>query len=395
MLSPSPRWRGAIVLLALAAMRGCTNTQPRANGAPRTLVSPSAGGGTAPALGPALRVQPLPARFDHPVYLTAPRADPRVFVVEKGGLVRILRGDTVVARPFLDLASEVSTGGEQGLLSIAFSPGYARDGLLYADWTDRSGDTRVAEFRVDPADPGRVMPGSRRLLLAVDQPYGNHNGGLLLFDRSGMLLVGLGDGGGAGDPGNRAQDLGQLLGKVLRIDPRRGSPYAIPPDNPFVGRAGARPEVFLSGLRNPWRFSYDPVTGSLWIGDVGQGEVEEVDAVAPERLPGSDFGWRVREGDRRYSPGQLDRSRLRDPVAVYGHERGRCSITGGLVLGGRYYFGDYCSGEVWTLRADPGSPGPPRPAGFTVPELASFGVDGQGRGYVVSLSGRIGRLVTG
>lgn len=399
-----PLPRVAISLgIAVLVSAGCSNPRSGDNGQPRTLASggtterptPSPSGSAAPSstTGPALRLQAMSARFDAPVYATAPAGDQRLFVVEKGGLVRILRGETVAPQPFLDLTDEVSRGGEQGLLSIAFSPDYARDGLLYADWTNRSGDTVVAEFRVDPANPDRVLPESQRRILRVDQPFSNHNGGLILFDPAGMLLIGLGDGGGAGDPGNRAQDLGELLGKVLRIDPRRGSPYSIPADNPFRARSGARPEIWLTGLRNPWRFAFDPDTGDLWIGDVGQNKVEEIDAVAAAQLAGSDFGWRVREGDRAFSPGRLDQARLREPVAVYTHERGRCSVTGGVVLGGRYYFGDFCSGEVWTLRADPRSPGTAQPV-FEVEQLVSFAVDGLGRGYALSLSGQMWRLVT-
>lgn len=400
---PLPRVAISLGMAVLVAA-GCSNPRSDNNRQPRTLAStapteqpsssPTSSTGPFRTPGRPLRLQAVAARFDEPVYAAAPKGDRRLFVVEKGGLVRILRGEVVAPQPFLDLNGEVSRGGEQGLLSIAFSPDYGRDGLLYADWTNRSGDTEVAEFRVDPANPDRVLPGSQRHVLRVDQPFSNHNGGLLLFDPSGMLLVGLGDGGGAGDPGDRAQDLGELLGKVLRIDPRRGSPYSIPADNPFRARSGARPEIWLTGLRNPWRFAFDPDTGDLWIGDVGQNQVEEIDAVVAAQIGGSDFGWRVREGDRAFSPGRLDRARLREPVAVYAHERGRCSVTGGVVLDGHYYFGDFCSGEVWTLRADPRSPGAAQPV-FRVDQVVSFAVDGLGRGYAMSLSGQIWRLVTG
>jgi glucose/arabinose dehydrogenase len=358
-----------------------------------TAVAPSSPLAASPA--PVAHLEPFASGLDQPIYLTAPAGDPRVFVVQKGGLVRILRGGRPAAQPFLDLTGQVSDGGEQGLLSIAFSPDYARDGRVYVDYTDRRGDTQVVEYRVSASDPDRVDPATRRVVLSVDQPFSNHNGGLLLFDSTGMLLIGLGDGGSAGDPGNRAQDLGQLLGKILRIDPRHGSPYSIPQDNPFRGRAGARPEVWMSGLRNPWRFAFDPGTGALWIGDVGQNHVEEVDAVRAGQQAGRDFEWRVREGDRPYSPGQLDRRRTVAPVAVYDHTHGRCSVTGGLVTGGRYYYGDYCSGEVWMLKADPRSPGRSVRAPFSVESLVSFGTDGAGRAYAVSLSGRVWRVVTG
>ncbi|MDX6275844.1 MAG: hypothetical protein QOJ92_3054 [Frankiales bacterium] len=325
--------------------------------------------------------------------MTAPPGDPRLFVVEKGGKVLVRVGGKLAHSPYLDLSGQVSDGGEQGLLSIAFSPDYATDGRVYADYTDTHGDTQVVEYRVDPRDAQRVDPSTRRTVLHVDQPFANHNGGLLLFDPSGMLLIGLGDGGSAGDPGNRAQDLGQLLGKVLRIDPRHGTPYSIPTNNPFRTKPGSRPEIWLSGLRNPWRFSFD-ADGALWIGDVGQNQVEEIDALPRDQQAGRDFGWRVREGDRPYSPGRLDSSRLVEPVAVYDHDRGRCSVTGGVVTLGRYYYGDYCTGEIWTLRPDPHSPGRSVRAPFTVKALVSFGSDGAGHAYVVSLSGTIWRLVS-
>ena len=386
----------ALLLLAGAGLTtGCTSSgsTPAASPRPSSSIAPTTT--ASPAAGSPTRLQRAVAGLDQPIYLTAPRGDRRLFVVEKGGRVVVVRGGKALAEPFLDLSSEVSGGGEQGLLSIAFSPDYARDGRVYADYTDRRGDTQVVEFRRSGGDPNRVDMATRRVVLSVDQPFSNHNGGLLLFDRTGMLLIGLGDGGSAGDPGNRAQDLGQLLGKVLRIDPRHGSPYSIPPDNPFRQRAGARPEVWLSGLRNPWRFSFDPATEALWIGDVGQNHVEEVDAVPAGQQAGRDFGWRVREGDQPYSPGPLDRDRLVEPVAVYRHTDGRCSVTGGLVAAGRYYYGDYCTGEVWSLRADPRSPGKAQRAPFTVDALVSFGTDGVGVPYLVSLSGAVWRLVTG
>jgi glucose/arabinose dehydrogenase len=288
---------------------------------------------------------------------------------------------------------------------MAFAPDYTRSGLFYVDYTDLAGDTRVVEYRVSARDPDRADRGSRRELLHIAQPYPNHNGGLLLFDPSGRLLVGMGDGGGAGDPGNRAQNLGELLGKVLRIDPRPsgGKPYGIPPDNPFVGRTGARPEVWAYGLRNPWRFAFDAASGDLYLADVGQDAIEEVNVVPPGRQPGANYGWRVYEGRGVYAGGALTdgKSRLVLPVYTYSHTAGRCSVTGGVVYRGRlaalrgtYLFGDYCTGEIWAFRAGRGD----RPAVERLPfsggQLASFGVDSAGEAYVVSTGGEVWRIAT-
>ena len=382
-------------LLLLALLTACSSGSDQRSAPTEHAPSSAAPSSSAARSHPStITLQQVATGLDAPLYVTAPAGDQRLFVVQQGGLVRVLKAGKLLPRPFLDLSGEIATGGERGLLSIAFSPDFRRDGLVYADFTNRAGDTRVVEYHVSAANPDQADASTARTVLAVAQPFANHNGGLLLFDRSGMLLVGLGDGGSSGDPGNRAQDLGQLLGKILRIDPRHGSPYSIPQDNPFVHRAGVRPEIYLWGLRNPWRFSLDD-HGALWIGDVGQNAVEEVDALAADKIAGANLGWRVREGDRPYSPGSLSPAQRVDPVAVYRHEHGRCSITGGLVVSGRYYYGDYCSGEVWSLHADPRSPGSPVRAGFSVEGLVSFGRDGAGRPYVVSGSGRIWRIVTG
>ena len=352
----------------------------------------------APLAGPP-RLQEI-GRFTQPLYVTSPPGDPRLFVVEKVGRVRVVAGGTVRPTPYLDISADVSRGSEQGLLSIAFPPDYASSGKVYVDYTDRDGDTRVVEYTVDPANPDRVTPGSRRQLLQVDQPFSNHNGGLLVFDPSGMLIVGLGDGGSGGDPGNRGQDLGTHLGKLLRIDPRPtgGRPYAVPADNPFVGRAGARPEIWAYGLRNPWRFSFS-VDGRLWLADVGQGQVEEINVVAPGAQAGANYGWRAYEGNRRFSQQRIDESRLVRPVLTYGHEGGRCSVTGGGVYRGRvaalrgaYLYGDYCSGEIWALRA-PGSTA--EKLALDGRTLASFGEDAAGEMYVVDLGGTVSRITAG
>jgi glucose/arabinose dehydrogenase len=345
----------------------------------------------------------LVARFASPTYVTAPPGDPRLFVVEQAGRIRVVRDGRTLPAPYLDITRAVGSGGERGLLSMAFAPDYAKSGRFYVDYTDTDGDTRVVEYTVSSTDPDRADAGSRRELLKVAQPFANHNGGLLLFDPSGRLLVGLGDGGSHGDPDNRAQNLGELLGKVLRIDPRPsgGRPYGIPPDNPYAGRSGVRPEIWAYGLRNPWRFSFDLDGGGvLYLADVGQNAVEEVNAVPPAAQPGANYGWRVFEGRERYTAGSLaGPGRQVVPVHTYDHGRGRCSVTGGVVyrgsvraLRGRYLFGDYCSGELWSFAAGTRD----RPAVSRLPfgggHPVSFGVDAAGEVYLASADGEVWKI---
>ncbi len=340
--------------------------------------------------------------FDSPVFVTAPPGDRRVqFVVEQGGRIMVVRNGRKLGTPFLDIRSLIVSGGEQGLLSMAFAPDYASSGRFYVDYTNRSGDTRVVEYR--RASANRADPDSAREVLAVDQSESNHNGGLLLFGPDDRLYVGLGDGGGGGDrhgPRGNAQNLGALLGKILRIDPRPsgGRPYSVPSSNPFVGRNGARGEIYSYGLRNPWRFSFDRRTGDLSIGDVGQNEVEEIDFVRSGRAV--NFGWRPFEGDRRYTPGESAPRHVR-PVIERTHSSGNCSITGGVVvrdralrgLYGRYVFGDFCRGRIESARLSPGRARSVRNTGMRVSSLSSFGEDARGRVYAVSLEGPVYRLV--
>lgn len=340
-------------------------------------------------------------RFSQPVHVSAPLGDPRLFVVEKGGRIQVLAPDGRRTL-FLDISDQVTTGYEQGLLSMAFAPDYAATGLFYVDYTDRSGDTRVVEYRARRDDVNRADESTRRELLFVDQPFPNHNGGLLLFDRSGMLLIGLGDGGSGGDPGNRAQDLGELLGKLLRIDPRRpsqGRPYGIPGDNPFVSLQGARPEVWAYGLRNPWRFSFD-ASGDLYVGDVGQNRFEELDVVAARDAPGANYGWRAFEGDIPFSGERLDERRLVRPVLTYPLSGGACSIVAGGVyrgkvasLRGLFLFADFCIGQVRAIQVSGGRVVAEHSPGLQAPQLASFGEDAGGEMYVASLSGAVLRIV--
>ena len=269
--------------------------------------------------------------FDQPLYLASPPGDRRrQMVVEQPGRIVLVRDGRKQSRPFLDIRSRVTAGGEQGLLGLAFAPDYSRSGLFYVYYTRRDGRQAVSEFRRSTAD--RANPASERQVLVMADPEGNHNGGQLNFGPDGLLYIGTGDGGGAGDQhgtiGN-AQDLGSLLGKILRIDPSAGAgkAYSVPSSNPFVDRAGARPEIWAYGLRNPWRFSFDRKTGDLTIGDVGQDEVEEIDFTLRNESSGSNFGWRPYEGDRRFTdeeaPGAVP------PVITKNHNRGWCSVIGG------------------------------------------------------------------
>ncbi len=315
-----------------------------------------------------------------------PGASADLFVVEQCGTVRLVRDGRTLDEPFLDISDEVSCGGEQGLLSIAFSPDYEKDGLLYADYTNLDGDTRIVEFKRDPSDGSRVDPGSARELIAVDQPYSNHNGGQLQFGPGGLLYAGLGDGGSGGDPERTAQDPGNPLGKILQIDPG-GNPGEY--------------EVFASGLRNPWRFSFDDESGDLWIGDVGQDSLEEVNGVSARDAGGSNFGWSAYEGTERFNEDQTAPGHI-PPVLTYPNDGVNCSVTGGYVsrdpglptLAGRYLYGDYCAGELRSFTAETGQEASDdRPLGISVESLSSFGQDSAGHLYAVSLSGPVYRLV--
>ena len=337
--------------------------------------------------------------LERPVYVThAGDGSGRLFVVEQPGRIRIVRGGTLLERPFLDIVGQVRSTGEQGLLGLAFHPAYAQNGRYFVNYVRASnGDTVIAEFRVSE-DPDRSQP-AEKILLSVSQPYPNHKGGMVEFGPDGFLYVALGDGGAGGDPGNRAQNRGMLLGKILRIDVDGGDPYAIPPNNPFA-KGGGRPEIFAYGLRNPWRFSFDRQTGLLWAADVGQDTWEEIDLV---RL-GGNYGWRIMEGAHCFHPRFLCmQEALTSPVSEYRHKGDRCSITGGYMyrgttvssLRGAYIYGDYCSGEIFVLRPEQAGPsGEPIVLLTTELRIASFGQDEAGELYVVGHSGSLQRIVS-
>lgn len=332
-----------------------------------------------------------------PVRLLAPAGDPRLFVVEQPGRIRVFAGDGSDRGVFLDLTGAISQGGERGLLGLAFAPDYASSGRFYVDFTDLAGDTRLVRYLVG-SNPDRADAASADTLLTVDQPFGNHNGGHLEFGPDGFLYFGLGDGGSAGDPDNRAQDGQSLLGKLLRLDVS-GADAVPAAGNPFLGSA-PRDEIWALGLRNPWCFSFDPLTGDLYIADVGQDEYEEID-VTPAGTAGLNYGWRRMEGTRCYNPASgCQDGTLTLPVHQYSHGGTpfRCSVSGGSVyrgaavpsLRGTYLFADYCSRQVWGLRwTAAGGLGAVTelttaltpPGGFTT--ISAFGRDAVGELYIL------------
>ena len=349
-----------------------------------------------------IALEPVAEGLQSPLYVTnAGDGSARLFVIEQIGRIRIIRDGTVIAEPFLDVSSLVLAGGEQGLLGLAFHPDFGDNGKFYVDYTDRNGDTVVAEYTVHPANPDRADPGSARPLLRIDQPFGNHNGGGIEFGPDGYLYIATGDGGSGGDPMGNGQNLQTLLGKMLRIDVDSTSgsrPYGIPNDNPFVGRSDAHAEIWAYGLRNPWRFSFDDDT--LWIADVGQNELEEVNR-APADAGGLNYGWNVMEGDRCFESSDCDSSQLEPPVGVYDHGSG-CSVTGGYVYRGRefrsmrgaYLFADYCSGIVFGLNADRSGRQQPVQLLESGASVSSFGLDERGELYLTDLgSGTVSRIV--
>jgi len=347
--------------------------------------------------------------FDNPTFVTAPTGDARLFVVERGGVIRVLENGTARTVPWLDISARVFTGGEGGLLSMAFDPDFARNGYFYIYYTDLQQNIVVERFGTSPL-PNVADATSGLVILRIAHPqYTNHFGGLAAFGPDGFLYVGTGDGGGAGDPFNNAQDLRVLLGKLLRIDVRNanaGQPYTIPPGNPYLNQPGTRPEIWASGLRNPWRFAFDST--QLYIADVGQNEREEVN-VASTTLGGRNYGWDIMEGSNCYASANCDRTGLVLPVFEYEHGANGangCSITGGYVyrgsalpeLAGRYFYSDYCRGFLKSFQVTNGGNGVSEARDWSITgagQVVSFGRDGAGELYLVSASGRIYRIVRG
>ncbi|MCK5656491.1 MAG: PQQ-dependent sugar dehydrogenase [Deltaproteobacteria bacterium] len=307
-----------------------------------------------------IKAEPVVTGLSSPVDIThAGDGSGRLFITLQGGRVVIFDGVQILSPPFLDINSLVSSGGERGLLGAAFHPNYVGNGFFYVSYTDTAGDSVIARYSVS-LDPNRADPTSGVILLTIPQPFSNHNGGQLHFGPDGYLYIGIGDGGSGGDPQNNGQDLGTLLGKILRIDVDSGFPFTVPPDNPFVGVVGAREEIWSFGLRNPWRFSFDRLTGDMFIGDVGQNSWEEVDFQPANSTGGENYGWRLMEGNSCFNPAiNCNNGTLTLPILVYDHSVG-CSVTGGYLyrgsknpnLNGLYLYGDFCSGLIWGAQED-------------------------------------------
>lgn len=356
-----------------------------------------------------LALQPVIAGLSFPLFLTAPPSDPRLFVVEKGGRIRIIKNGQVLALPFLDLAAKVSSGSEQGLLGLAFHPQYTTNGIFVVNYTETGGDTRVATYRVS-ASADVADPASERVVLSIAQPFANHNGGHVAFGPDGMLYVASGDGGSGGDPLGNGQDLSDLLGSLLRIEIRDDGTMRVPADNPFAIQPGARAELWNYGLRNPWRFAFDRANGDLYIADVGQSEREEINVAQATAGGGrgANYGWSIYEGTRCFgnpaacTSAALVTATVVMPVLEYTHAEG-CSVTGGYVyrggaipaLRGTYFYSDFCSGWIKSFRLTGGQVRDTREwsalkPGGTVP---SFGEDAAGELYILTSGGGVWRIV--
>jgi glucose/arabinose dehydrogenase len=390
-------WAMTLLVPILAAGCGSGGDHRSANGD-----HGSGAAAKAPAAPPRRFRLEAVGRFNQPVYVTQPVGEThRLFVVEKTGRVRVVRGGKVLHAPFLSVRGRTSQLTEQGLLGLAFAPDYERSRRLYYSYTDRWGNLRVVRAEASRRHPDRISLSSRRLVLLIPKPAATHNGGALVFGPDDLLYIGVGDGGGPGDPHRYGENRGTLLGKILRIDPRRTRHrrYRVPSSNPFVDLRGARDEIYAFGLRNPWRFSFDSVTGGLYIGDVGQERWEEIDAVSRRRAKGANFGWSAYEGYSRYNRRVKARGRVVEPIHVYGRREG-CAVIGGYVvrdpglrkLWGRYLYGDFCNGEIRSLRAAGRKARDVRSEHVVVPGMSSFGEDSAGRLYVTSLTGPVYRL---
>jgi glucose/arabinose dehydrogenase len=365
---------------------------------------PGATSGPFDPTGVSLSVDVIVDGLEDPVDVAAPGdGSGRLFVVEQPGRIRVVLDGKLQTLPFLDIEARIASGGERGLLGLALHPAFPTDPRLFVDYTDLDGDTVVAEYRLDAQDEDVADPDSERILLHIDQPFANHNGGAVVFGSDGMLYISMGDGGSGGDPQGNGRRLDTLLAKILRIDVdgppgSPDAPYRIPADNPFLNVAGAMPEIWLTGLRNPWRMRFDRETGDLWIGDVGQGSWEEID-MAPAGKGGLDFGWNRMEGFHCYEPPDgCDESGLTLPVAEYDHGLG-CAVIGGVVvrdpgqpmLDGGYLFSDSCSGNLWLL--DPAGSGRREPVLVlgTGRSISSIGLDDDGS--VVATDHGTGELI--
>jgi len=347
-----------------------------------------------------LAVEQVASGLDQPVHLTTPVSDPRLFIVEQPGRIRVVENGTLLGAPFLDIASKVRSGGEQGFLSVAFHPQYRSNGFLFVNYTNRNGDTQIERYTVS-ADRNVADPRSAKLILSIDQRYSNHQGGLNLFGPDGMLYIGMGDGGSQGDPHGNGQNRNALLGKLLRINVDRGDPYIIPSANPYAN-GGGRGEIWAIGLRNPWRFAFDRHSGLLYIADVGGDKFEEVDVV-PMSQAGVNYGWSDMEGPScRRSIGCIEEG-LQKPVLSYAtHENSTCAVIGGFVyrgqkipeIQGQYFYSDYCNSWLRSFAFADGKVTDRHewPVG-KLGSITSFGEDSQGELYITTSSGRVYRII--
>jgi glucose/arabinose dehydrogenase len=405
-----------VLVIGCGCQTGAARPTPTKSASPSPILSPSAAPTptpispttTSPANG-SFKLTQVTAGLQSPVFATyAPGGSDRLFIVEQVGRIRVLKSGQLLAAPFLDIQSLVVSGAERGLLSVAFHPNFASNGVFIVNYTRASsnaadvGDTVIARYRVTPTGADVANPSTGQVLLTIDQPQPNHNGGLVMFGPDGMLFIGMGDGGGGGDvgaghaPQGNGQNLTTLLGKMLRIQVGRTGPYTVPADNPSLG-TNTRHEIWAFGLRNPWRFSFDRATGDMYVGDVGQNAWEEIDVQPAASTGGENYGWPVWEGSHAYRGGSLPGDIK--PAAEYSHAGGNCSVTGGHVyrgtrvpsLQGFYFYGDYCSGKIWSL-ARVGGQWHATLILDTDFLISSFAEDEAGELYVVDLRGSIYRF---
>jgi glucose/arabinose dehydrogenase len=354
-----------------------------------------------PPLPDDLSVTVVASGLSSPVFLTAPPGDPRLFVVEQTGRIRVIKNGQTLSTPYLDLAAKVTCCGERGLLGMAFHPQFASNGFFYVNYTGAGGHTVIERYHAMPSSDV-ADASSASLVLGFNQPFANHNGGMLAFGPDGMLWIGTGDGGSGGDPQNNGQTLTTLLGKMLRIDVNvAGAPYGIPPSNPFATLSTNRREIWGWGLRNPWRYSFDRADGTLYVADVGQGTWEEVHVV-PYTQSSVNYGWRIMEGNHCYNATTCDRTGLNIPLHEYGHADGHCSITGGYVyrgqaipnLRGRYFYSDYCTGFLRSFRLENGAAVEHMTWDVgALGNVTSFGEDSSGELYILG-DGTVFRITT-
>jgi glucose/arabinose dehydrogenase len=347
-------------------------------------------------------LQRIVSGLDHPTSIVH-AGDSRLFITQQTGRIVIYDGTRILPQPFLDITSLISCCEERGLLSVAFHPHYRDNGLFFINYTNGAGNTVIARYKVSATDPNRADPASARILLTIEQPFSNHNGGELQFGPDGYLYIGMGDGGSGGDPGNRAQSLNTLLGKLLRIDIDGTNTYRVPSSNPFVNRAGALPEIWAYGFRNPWRFSFDRVSGDLWIGDVGQNAYEEVDLQRVNSIGGENYGWHAMEGFHCFTPAtNCNDGTMTLPLLEYSHADSSCSITGGYRyrgtqwprLYGVYFYADLCTGKIWGASPDTNGVFSSRLLTDTTLEITTFGEDANGELYLADYQGGVLYAVT-